>query len=354
VTAQRPPTQSPAAQLTSSASIVRQLVGAEVLVIDRDPGVREGLIELLAEASLVVTAVDDPNHAWELLDRRFFSVVVVDLDTPLPSGGLDTIAAVRVAAPTSAVVVLTPRKSYDDAVAAVRAGAVDVILKVPDSVDYLKERIHDAASRSLEKRQVGAVLREAREIYDDMLKGFMDAERRALDLADKASGRDSRQKALESEIHILIATQQTKLVQEMAQKAPPTYKIRGAQSGGEALDRCGSGRFHVVMVADDLDDLPQSMVVRSIKAQSNEIMVLMLTRTPQGARVEMIEGQHRVLLAERLVTPEELVGKLDTLTEAFRVRERERRYLQSFRERHYDLLRRYAALKTRIDKVLGG
>lgn len=354
MTAQRPPTPSPAAELTSSLSVARQLVGAEVLVIDRDQGVRDGLIDLLAEASLVVTAVDDPNQAWEMLDRRFFSVVVIDLDTPLPSAGLETIAAVRVAAPTSAVVALTPRKSYDDAVAAMRAGAVDVILKVPESVDYLKERIHEAATRSLEKRQVGAVLREARDIYDDMLKGFMDAERRALDLADKASGRDSRQKSLDQDIHILVATRQDKLVQEMAQKAPPAYKIRGAQSGGEALDRCGSGRYHVVMVADDLDDLPQSMVTRSIKAQSAEIMVLTITRTPQGARVEMIEGQHKVLLAEKLASAEELVGKLDTLTEAFRVRERERRYLQSFRERHYDLLRRYAALKTRIDKVLGG
>ena len=353
MTAQRPSPPPGAAVLTSSMSVVRQLVGAEVLVIDRDAGVREGLMELLAEASLVVTAVDDPNQAWELLARQFFSVVVVDLDTPLPSAGLDTIAAVRVAAPTSAVVVLTPRRSYDDAVAAVRAGAVDVILKVPDSIDYLKERIHEAATRSLEKQQVSAVLREVREIYEELLKGFMDAERRALDLEDKVSGRDSRLKGIESEIHILVATQQSKLVQEMAAKAPPNYKIRGAQSAGEALDRCGSGYFHLVMIADDLDDLPQSMVTRSIKAQSSEIMVLTITRTPQGARVEMIEGQHKVLLADKLSSPEQLIGKLDTLTEAFRVRERERRYLQAFRERHYELLRRYAALKTRVDKVLG-
>ena len=353
MTAPRSSPPSSAAELTSSMSVVRQLVGAEVLVIDRDEGVRQGLIELLAEASLVVTAVDDPNQAWELLDRGFYSVVVIDLDTPLPGAGLDTIAAVRVAAPTSAVVVLTPRRSYDEAVAALRAGALDVILKVPDSVDYLKERIHEAASRSLEKRQVSAVIREVREIYDELLKSFMDAERRALDLGDKLSGRESRLKGIESEIHILVATQQDDLVREMASKAPPNYKIRGAQSGGEALDRCGSGYFHLVMISDDLDDLPQSMVTRSIKAQSSEIMVLTMTRTPQGARVEMIEGAHKVLLAEKLTSPEQLIGKLDALTEAFRVRERERRYLQAFRERHYDLLRRYAALKTRIERVPG-
>ena len=353
MTAQRPSQPSGSAELTAGLSVVRQLVGAEVLVIDRDPQVREGLMELLAEASLMVTAVDDPNQAWELLDRRFFSVVVVDLDTPLPSAGLDTIAAVRVAAPTSAVVVLTPRRSYDDAVAAVRAGAVDVILKAPDS-GQLPQGPHPRGGLPLAREAAGK-RRPAR--------GPRDLRRRAQGLhgrraararfEDKLSGRDSRLKGIESEIHILVATRQDKLVQEMSSKAPPNFKIRGAQSAGEALDRCGSGYFHLVMIADDLDDLPQSMVTRSIKAQSSDIMVLTITRTAQGAKVEMIEGEHRVLLADQLTSPEQLVGRLDTLTEAFRVRERERRYLQSFRERHYELLRRYAALKTRIDKVLG-
>jgi DNA-binding NarL/FixJ family response regulator len=336
----------------SGMSLVRQLVGAEVLVIDHDQQVRDGLSELLGAAQLNVTAVDDPNQAWELLARSFYSVVVVDLDTPGPNGGLDTIAAVRVAAPSSAVVVLTPRKSYDDAIAAIRAGAVDVILKTPDSVDYLKERIHEAATRSMEKRQVGTVLRDVRETYDELLRRFMDAERRALDAEDKASGRDSRLQDA-AEIHILVVTRQTKLVQEMAAKAAANYKIKGAQSGGEALDRCGSGYFHVVMIADDLDDLPPSMVTRSIKAQRGEIMVLTLSRSPNGAVVEMIEGEHKVRLAENIGSSDQLIDKLDDLTEAFRLRDRERRYLQAFRERHYDLLRRYAALKTRIDKVLG-
>ena len=336
----------------SGASVARELVGAEVLVIDRDEGVRSGMSELLAAASLNVTAIDDPALAWELLDKRFFSVVVVDLDTPIPNAGLETVATVRLAAPTSAVVVLTPRKAFDDAVAALRAGAVDVILKSPESVQYLKERIHEAAARSLDKRQLGAVLRDVRETYDELLKRFMDAERRALDLEDRVSGRESRI-AAQHEIRILVVARLSRLAEEMAARAGAGYQITGAQSGGEALDRCGSGHFHVVMIADDLEDLPASMVTRSIKAQSADTMVLTVSRSPTGAVVEMVEGEHKVLLADRIGSPARLVDKLDDLTEAFRVRERERRYLQAFRERHYDLLRRYAALKMRIDKVLG-
>ncbi|HUS66045.1 MAG TPA: response regulator [Kofleriaceae bacterium] len=333
-------------------SIMRELVGAEVLVIDKDAGVRTGMTELLSAADLHVTGVDDPSHAWELLDARFFSVIVVDLDTPAPNAGLETIATVRLAAPTSAIVVLTPRKSYDDAVAAVRAGAIDVILKSPDAVGYLKERIHEAAARSLEKRQVGAVLREVRETYDELLKRFMDAERRALDLEDKVSGRASRQKS-DGALRILVVAHKGDLSTQMAKLAPDGYVIEGAQSGGEALDRVGQQHYHVAMIADDLDDLPPSMVVRSIKAQSADTMTLMVSRSTAGAVVEMIEGDHKVLLADKIGSPAQLVEKLDAFTEAFRVRERERRYLQAFRERHYDLLRRYAALKTRIERVPG-
>jgi hypothetical protein len=44
--------------------------------------------------------------------------------------------------------------------------------------------------------------------------------------------------------------------------------------------------------------------------------------------------------------------RLDELAEAFRAKSRERRYMQAFRERHYDFLRRYVELKVKIDRAL--
>ena len=40
------------------------------------------------------------------------------------------------------------------------------------------------------------------------------------------------------------------------------------------------------------------------------------------------------------------------LAEAWRVKARERRYAQAFRERHYDFLRRYVELKTKIERAI--
>src|SRR5207237_3128015 len=92
--------------------------------------------------------------------------------------------------PTSMVIALTPRRSFDDAVEAVRAGAIDLILKAPESVAYLKERVLDAAGRSVGRREVDSVLDDVRGVHEEFLQRFMEAERRAIDLADKIAGRD--------------------------------------------------------------------------------------------------------------------------------------------------------------------
>jgi hypothetical protein len=48
----------------------------------------------------------------------------------------------------------------------------------------------------------------------------------------------------------------------------------------------------------------------------------------------------------------QILERLDELAEAFRAKSRERRYIQSFRERHYDFLRKYVELKTKIERAM--
>ena len=164
-----------------STTPTRDLIGAQVLVIDGDPRIHSGITELLTAASLHVTCVKDPEAAVAELGRHFYSVVLVDVDTPSPGAGLDIIRTVRIASPTSMVIGLTPRRSFDDAVAAIRAGAIDLVLKSPESVAYLKDRVLDAASRSVGRREVDSVLVEVRAVHEEFLQRFMEAERRALD-----------------------------------------------------------------------------------------------------------------------------------------------------------------------------
>jgi DNA-binding NtrC family response regulator len=328
------------------------LVGIEVLVLDGDTRVHAGIEQLLSEAQLHVTSVSDPARATHLVDRQFFSVVLVDIDTPSPGAGIDTIRQLKRASPTSMIIAMTPRRAYDDAVEAVRAGAIDLILKAPESVAYLKDRVIDAAGRSVGKREVDSVLDDVRGVHEEFLHLFMEAERRAIDLGDKVAGRDPARTAQLDVLRILVIDEVDDFVTEMEDAKLPGFELVHATSGGEGLDRISSGAFHYAMVAEDVSDLPATTIARTIRNQHPDTVVLSFLGPADNGHVDLVEtaGMRRIVGAFRQA--KQLIDRLDELSEAWRAKARERRYTQAFRERHYDFLRRYVELKTKIERAI--
>ena len=338
--------------MSYEGSVIRQVMGAQILVVDQDRDVQAGMQRLLGQADLNVTCVDTPEEAYEELSRTFYSAAVIDLDTPAPSAGLTTIAYVKERSPTTMVVLLTPRKSFEDAVEAVRRGAMDVVFKSPESVPYLKDRIMAAASRSVDTREVNALLVEVKGAHDEFLQLFMDAERRVVDLQDRVAGRDPNRSAGIDEIRLLIADSNPALGQVLVQQSKPGYAFHAAVSGGQALDMCGSNEFHYVIVGENLADMPVSWVIRSIKTQYPNIVVLAYSGPGPTGSIELVETASRSTIVPRFTHPGQLIERLEDLAEAFRAKARESRYTQTFRERHYNFLRRYVELKMKIERTL--
>ena len=336
-------------QQTSNVSI-RSLIGAEVLLIDRDERVHEGLTELLGAAELHVSCVLDPAEAWPLFERRFFSVVVVDVDTPSPGGGSETISSIKLLSPTSMVLALTPRKSFEVAVAAVRAGAEDVIFKDPGSVSYLRDRVLAAAGRSAEERERGSILDEVKESQEVFLKELMGADRRAMDLEDQANGVAPQRHV--GEVDILVIANDDSMERMLSTPGVSGFRFTSALSGGQALDLCSSRRHPIVMVGPDLHDLPSSMVIRSIKSQFPDILTISYVPPGPDGKVEIVETTRSIPVVPSWSDKREFLQRLPELGEAFQVKAREARYTQAFRERHYTFLRKFIALKAKIDRAL--
>lgn len=331
-------------------SSVRAVVGAEVLVIDRDASVREGLSQLASEVKMNVSGVADPADAWELLNNRFFSVAVVDLDTPHPNAGLETVASIRMVSKTTSIIVLTPRKSYEAAMEVIRAGAIDVVHKSPDSVDYLKHRLVVAAGSSQRQRELSATMRTASKTHDKFLQMLMAAEREITDLQDQIANRDLA--SLGEELRILVIDSVDSFPQELIALMPKGFRIDHAQSGGEALDRASSTLFHFALVSHDLPDLPQSMVARSLKSQHPELVALTYRGPCQGGSVEIADAGPGASVVANFTEAKQLVDRLPDLAEAFRAKEQQRRYTQAFREKHYDFVRTFVTLKERLDALV--
>jgi DNA-binding response OmpR family regulator len=337
---------------TSSSGVHAALVGVEVLVLDADERVHAGITQLLAEASLHVTTTSDPERALALIDRHFFSVALVDIDTPSPRAGIETIRAIKQKSPTTMIVALTPRRSYEDAVDAIRAGALDLVLKAPESVAYLQERVLAAAGRSVGKREVDSVLDEVRKVYDEFLERFMDAERRAIDADDKIAGRDHSRIANIGELRVLVVDEVDDFVATMTQATTPGFAFVHAASGSEALDRISTGEFHYAMIAEDISDLPARTIARTIRSQAPDTVVLTFLGPAENGHVNLVETAGSRAILEPFNDPKQLLARLDELAEAWRAKTRERRYTQAFRERHYDFLRKYVELKTKIERAM--
>jgi DNA-binding NtrC family response regulator len=327
------------------------LVGMEVLVLDGDLRVHAGIEQLLSEALLHVTCTTDAERALALVKRQFFSVALVDIDTASPRDGISTIAALKQASPTTMVIAMTPRRSFDDAVDAVRAGAVDLILKSPDSVAYLKERVLEAAGRSVGRREVDSVLDDIKAVHEEFLQHFMDAERRAIDLADQVAGRDASRAADMDELRVLVIDEVDDLVTSLDDSKANGFAFIHATSGGEGLDRVSSSLFHYAMIAQDISDLPATTIARTIRNQHPDTVVLTFLGPSDNGHVELVETHGTRPVVKPFTEASQLVARLDDLAAAWRAKAKERRYTQAFRERHYDFLRRYVEIKTKIERA---
>lgn len=142
-----------------------------VLLIDDDPGVSEVIGLLLERENYRVERAGSVRSALERLQAVEFELVVTDLK--LPDGtGLDVIGAVRSRRPRLPIMMITSYSSVDSAIAALRGGAVDYVIKPFNNDDFLR-----AVSRALKIRvtalsgarplPVEAYIREVVERFQD-------------------------------------------------------------------------------------------------------------------------------------------------------------------------------------------
>jgi two-component system nitrogen regulation response regulator GlnG len=99
-----------------------------VLVADDEPSIRFVLRETLEELGLQVTEVDNGDAALEALESQSFQLAFLDIRMPGPSGLelLDRVAAARV---DTAIVIITAQNTFDNAVEAMKRGALDYLVK---------------------------------------------------------------------------------------------------------------------------------------------------------------------------------------------------------------------------------
>jgi DNA-binding NtrC family response regulator len=123
-------------------------LGASVLVLDDEPGMRSFLQRGLARHFALVETAADSAEAQDLLGRCHFDLLVADIRLPGKSG-IDWVRELREQGSNLDVVFISAHADLEMAIAALRAGASDFILK-----PFRIEQLLAAVRRSSERRQL--------------------------------------------------------------------------------------------------------------------------------------------------------------------------------------------------------
>ena len=328
--------------------------GQEILVVDTDDQVVKGLDRLLTKAGLIVTGTHDPIRARDQLLNKFFAVALVDADTPTPGAGIELLQFARDKSPLTSVVIMSARKSYDVAVKAFRAGAADVVLKEPDVVPYLRERVIEAAGDIKGTADRNVLLEEVADTHEDFLRRMRDLTREMVDLEDRVAGRTPADRSdAAANVSVVVVDDDPAALLKLEEALTPAqgWQFRPALTGGEALDVVMQTRPQIVLVKEDLPDLPGSMVVHTVKASAPDAITLLYSPPGKSGRtgeVKMVDATRTMSLIGSYTDPAQLVVPLGEIREALKQKSHERRYLQAFRQRHLEFLQRYNGLKQRL------
>ena len=131
---------------TRLTQLVGQWYSVRILLVEDEPGLREGIVDLLEADGHVVTALGDGVAGVEAGLREPFDLVVLDLMLPRLDG-VDVCRRLRAARPGMPILMLTARASEDDKVRGLLEGADDYVTK-PFSPRELLARVRVLGRRA--------------------------------------------------------------------------------------------------------------------------------------------------------------------------------------------------------------
>ncbi len=300
-----------------------------ILVVDDERSMRELLALFLTRAGYTVEAVSGGGEARRALAKAERDLVITDLQMP-DASGLDVLAECKAAHPDTQVIVMTAYATAETAIAAMKAGAYDYLVK-----PFKMDEVGLIIERAFEKRQLvrqNLALRDeikgryrldrllgksaAMQRVFDMLRKIAPARTSVLLVGESGTGKELAARAL----HELSPRAEHAFVAVNCGAIPETLieselfgHVKGAFTGAtgekEGLFEAAHGG---TLMLDEVAELPLAMQVKLLRAlqerrvkpvggvSEREVDVRVVAATNRDLETEVEKGTFRQDLYYRL------------------------------------------------------
>ena len=319
--------------------------GEELLIVDGDQRALAGMNQLFVNEGYLVTPLDDGARAGQLASTKFFPVVLIDFQIP-NRNGLDVLTEFRRISPQSKTIFVSREPTADQVAEAFRRGAFDVIKKDRTQVEYLKARVRAGCGAFRDNSGSSQILlKETKQTIEELVTTLMEYAKRNLLL----EGSESIMAA--GRMTILLADSGQDLLRLLSTKQ--SLNITHCHSGGEALDQITQHKFDLLIVQNNLPDLPSAMVIKQGQGQSSETLGYRIDafNGAQGKFTPFLKGKESGP-PEQFMNPLLFLKKLEELHERKGEVARERRAVESVTRRNYHLFKRYGEIRDRLQTAI--
>ena len=107
-----------------------------ILVVDDEPAIRDSLETLLSEANYRVTLAKNGSEGLKKIERDIFDLILLDVMMP-DKNGLEVLEEIHHSSPETAVIMITAFGTIENAVRAIKSGALDYVTKPWDNEKLL-------------------------------------------------------------------------------------------------------------------------------------------------------------------------------------------------------------------------
>jgi DNA-binding NtrC family response regulator len=280
-------------------------MGKKILLVENDPSIHAGLVRLIKTLGHDAAVLPTGREAIARLAVERFDLCITDLQLP---DGQELLQSLRNSFPPVAVVALTSAGTVTEAVAALRAGAADVLVK-PFHVSVLEQslvRLLNAQSTTTSRaRQTpgAAVIGDhpAMKLVLDRVDQVADTDASVLIRGETGTGKEVVARLIHGASHRraapFVAVNMAAIPDSLAESELFGH-VRGAFTGA---DRARTGRFlsaqRGTLFFDEIGDMPRNLQAKLLRAlQEREV-------TPVGGSesfpidVRVVAATHRNLEA---------------------------------------------------------